>query len=124
MNQAETEFLKSQVYKSLVWFRYIDDIVFLSTHGQEKLRLVLEDLHKCHPNVKFTHETNKQDIAFLDLRIKLLDGNISTDLFFKSTGRHQFLHYTFSHVEHTKRSIGFRQVLKVSRICSYECNFR
>ena len=86
MNPVETEFLESQVYKSLVWFRFW--YVMVWTHGQEKLRLSLEDLIKCHPNVKFTHETNKQDIAFLELKIKLLDGKSSTDLFFKSTGRH------------------------------------
>ena len=73
----------------------------------------LEDLNKRHPNIKFTHETNKEDIVFLDLKVKLLDGKISADLFVKSTDRHQFLHYTPSHPEHTKRSIVFSQALRV-----------
>ena len=59
MDQVETEFLESHVYKPLVWFRYIDDVFFILTDGQEKLRLFSEDLNKCHPNSKFTHETNK-----------------------------------------------------------------
>ena len=29
MDQVETEFLESQVYKHLVWFRYIDNVFFL-----------------------------------------------------------------------------------------------
>ena len=73
--------------------------------------------------IKFTHETNKEDIAFLDLKVKSLDGKISTDLFLKSTGRHQFLHYASSHSEHTKRLIVFSQALRVSRICSYGSDF-
>ena len=81
MDQVETEFLESQVYKPLVWFRYIDDVFFIWTHGQEKLRLFLEDLNKCHPNIKFIHETNKEDIAFLDLKVKLLHSKLFTDLF-------------------------------------------
>ena len=100
MDPVETEFLESQVYKP---FRYIDDIFFIWCHGQEKLRLFLEDLNKCHPNVKFTHETNKEDIAFLDLKVKLLNGKISTDQCVKSTDHHQLLHYTSSHPEHTNR---------------------
>ena len=71
MDQVETEFLESQVYKPLVWFRYIDDVFFIWTDGQEKLKVFLEDLNKCYPNMKFTHETNKEDIAFLDLKVEL-----------------------------------------------------
>ena len=123
VDQVETEFLESQVYKPLIWFQYIDDVFFIWTHCQEKLRLFLEDLNTCHPNIKFTHKTNKEDIAFLDLKVKLLDSKISTYLFVKSTDRHQFLHYTSSHPEHTKRSIVFSQALRVSRMCSYEFDF-
>ena len=46
------------------------------------------------------------------------------DLHVKSTDRHQFLHYTSSHPEHTKRSIVFGQYLRVCRICSTAQNFR
>ena len=47
----------------------------------------------------------------------------STDRFVKSTDRHQFLHYTSSHPEHTKRSTVSSQALRISRICSYESDF-
>ena len=77
MDQVETEFLEPVAQKPLVWFRYMDDIFFIWTHSQEKPRLFLEDLNKCHPNIKFTHETNKEDIAFLDLKVKLFNGKIS-----------------------------------------------
>ena len=53
----------------------------------------------------------------------MLDDNISTDLYVKPTDRHQFLHYTSSHPDHTKRSIVFSQVLRVSRICSEKFDF-
>ena len=51
------------------------------------------------------------------------DGNISTDLYVKPTDRHQFLHYTSYHPDHTKRSIVFGQALRVSRICSEKSDF-
>ena len=123
MDQVETEFLQSQVYKPLVWFRYTDNVFFIWTHSQEKLMLYLEDLNKCHPNIKFTHETNKEDIFFLDLKVKFLDGKISTDLFLNSTDHHKFLHYISWRPEHNKGSIVLRQGLRLIRMCSYESDF-
>ena len=81
------------------------------------LSLFLEDLNNFHPNIKFTHEVNKESTDFLDLYIRLSDGNISTDLYVKPTDRRQFLHYTSSHPDHTKRSIVVSQPLRISRIC-------
>ena len=67
-------YLHTQQVSLMLFLRYISFIHIYSwswTHGQEKLRLLLEDLNKWHPNIKFTHETNKEDIAFLDLKVKL-----------------------------------------------------
>ena len=41
----------------------------------------------------------------------------------KPTGRHQFLHYTSFHPDHTKRSIVFSQALRVSKICCEKSDF-
>ena len=123
MDQAETEFFKTRKHKPLVWFRYIDDVFFIWTHGKERLSLFLEDLNNFYSNIKFSHEVNKETIHFLDPNIGLSDGNISTDLYVKPTDRHQFLHYTSSHPDHTKRSIVFSQVLRVSRIFSEKSDF-
>ena len=48
---------------------------------------------------------------------------LQINLFFKSTDRHQFLHYTSSHPEDTKRSIVFCKAPRVSRIYSYQSDF-
>ena len=68
------------------------------------------------------YETNKESIHFLDLNVRLSDGNISTDLYLKPADWHQFLHYTSSNPDHTKRSIVFSQTLSV-RICSEKSDF-
>ena len=64
MDQVETEFLKTQKHKPLVWFRYINDFFFIWTHGKETLSLFLEDLNNFHPSIKFFHELNKESIHF------------------------------------------------------------
>ena len=101
MDKVETEFLETQTDKPFWWVRYIDDIFFIWTHGQEKLKVFLEDLNKFHPNLKFTSVSSEENVAFLDLKVKLKQGKIETDLHVKSTDRHQYLHYTSSHPEHT-----------------------
>ena len=48
---------------------------------------------------------------------------MTTDLYIKSTDKHQYLHYTSAHPDHTKRSIVFSQALRVSRICYDKTDF-
>ena len=123
MAEVETCFLETHEMKPLVWFRYIDDVFFIWTHGQEKLDSFLEELNRCNSYLKFTYESSKTGIPFLDLKVSLSNGNLSADLHIKSTDRHQFLHYILSHPDHTKRCIIYSQVLRISRICSNKSDF-
>ena len=83
MEQVQTEFLKVQKHKPLVWFCYLDDVFFIWTHGKETLSLFLEDFNNFHTNIIFSLEVNKESIHFLDLNIRLSDGNILTDCMLK-----------------------------------------
>ena len=67
--------------------------------------------------------SNKQHIRFLDLNLNLWSNKLSTDLYIKPTDRHQYLHYTSSDPQYTKKSAGYRQGLRLSRICSEEKDF-
>ena len=71
MDGVETEFLKTQERTPLVWFRYIDDIFFIWTHGKEHLETFLQELNNFNPDLKFTYESNEKEIPFLDLKVKL-----------------------------------------------------
>ena len=82
MDKLETNFLKTQTLQPLVWFRYIDDVFFLWTHGEENLKQFLYNLNNYDPNLKFTHEYSKKEIPFLDLKVGIKNGNITTDFFF------------------------------------------
>ena len=44
-------------------------------------------------------------------------------MYVKPIDRHQYLHYTSSHPDHTKRSIVFSQTLRISRLCSKREDF-
>ena len=75
------------------------------------------------PNLKFTYGPNKKDISFLDLKVSLTKGKLSTDLHIKATDCHQYLHYSSGHPKHTKQSIVYSQYLRASWICSQENDF-
>ena len=123
MDEVETEFLKIQERTPLLWFTYIDDIFFIWTYGREHPKTFLQELNNFNPDLKFTYESNEKEILFLDLKVKLNEGKTSTDLYIKSSDRHQYLHFTSSHPNHTNRSIMYGQGLRVKRICSEKEDF-
>ena len=73
--------------------------------------------------MKFTAEYSKEKANFLDLNIKLIEGELKTDLFVKPTDTHQFLYPTSSHPYHCKKGIPCSQALRLNRICSDNTNF-
>ena len=56
--------------------------------------MFMEELNKLFPNLKFTYESLKKTVAFLDLNISLENGSIATDLRTKSTDCNQGLYCT------------------------------
>ena len=93
MNEVEQNFLETQSKKPLIWLRYIVDIFFIWTHGEQELDIFFKHLNSFTPNLSFTHEASKKCIPFLDLEVKLIDGKLETDLYMKPTDRHQYLHF-------------------------------
>ena len=80
-------------------------------------------LHEFHTDIKFTYKSSKESIAFLGLKVTVENSKIITDLYVKSTDRHQYLDYLSAHPNDTKRSVVFSQTLRISRLCSYEESF-
>ena len=123
MDELETKFLQSQSLQPLVWFRYMDGIFFIWTHGKDKLEKFLDDFNRFDNNIKFTHESSKENVTFLDLIVKLSKGCFTADLHIKDTDRHQYLHFNSSHPDHTKRSIIYCQAFRLTKICTFEYDF-
>ena len=55
MDQIKTKFLRTQSYQPMVWFRYIDDMFFIWTHGEKKLEEFVADFNAFNPNIQFTY---------------------------------------------------------------------
>ena len=63
-----------------MWCRYINDVFFLWTHGEENLKWFLDKLNNYDPNTNFIHEYSKKEIPFLDLKVGIKNVYITTDL--------------------------------------------
>ena len=97
MDDLQTKLLQSQSLQPLVWFRYIDEVFFIWTHGNDKLEKFLDDLNSFDINIKFTHESSKDNVTFLDFMVKFSKSCLTTDLHIKDPDQHQFLHFNSSH---------------------------
>ena len=91
MNELERDFLQIQDHQPFLCLRHIDDILFTWILGEKKLLNFLEKLNKFQPNIKFTHESSKENTSFLDLNVKISDRQLETDLHIKPTDRQQYL---------------------------------
>ena len=63
--------------------------LFIWSHGEQELERFLKNLEKFALNLSFIHEGSKNYIPFLDLKVKVMDGKLETDLNIKLTDRHQ-----------------------------------
>ena len=111
MDKFETNFLKTKKLQPFVLFRYKDDVFFTWTHGKEELENFIKELNSFSDHIKFTFESNEENINYLDVNINLSNGHLMTNMYVK-TDRHQYSDYSLSHPDHVKRSIVYTQTLR------------
>ena len=117
MDEVETEFLKTEERTPLIWFRYIDDIFFIWSHGKEHLKTFYRNSINLILIWNLLMSRMKRDTIFR-FKGQVNEGKISTDLYINFTDRHQYLHFASSHPNHTRMSIVYSQGLRVKRIYS------
>ena len=118
----EHEFLRTQTGLPLGWWRFIDDVFTIWTHGEERLQMFLRELNNHHTSIKFSSNWSTEEVLFLDARVYIKNGRVETDLYTKPTDKHQYLHTKSCHPRHCKISIPFSQALRLHRICSEQDN--
>jgi hypothetical protein len=123
MGVLEQKMLDQAPFKPYLWVRFIDDIFFIWTHGQEKWVSFLEYLNSYHGSIKFVAQVSKQSVPFLDMEVKLINGKIETDLYTKPTDCHKYLQWNSCHPRSTKKGIPYSQALRLRRICSNPIDF-
>ena len=65
---------------------------------------------------KSTPEWSQTSINFLNVRVSIIGGKVTTDLYIKPTGHHQYLQPASCNPHHFKKEIVHRHVLRGNRI--------
>ncbi|XP_070546329.1 uncharacterized protein [Ptychodera flava] len=118
MADLEQCFLNSYPLKPRVYFRFIDDIFMIWTHGLDALKKFYQDFNSFHNTINFTMEYSDNAINFLDTTVKIRDDHLETSLYRKPTDSRSYLQPSSFHPQHTFRSIVYSQALRYNKICS------
>ena len=124
-----TSYHASTGLKPLVWYRYIDDIFLIWTHGDDELQKFLtyvdsfSDARKMKSAIRFEVNKSQHEVNFLDVKVSLEKGTLRTSLFSKPTDAHLYLNYSSSHPRHVLRNIPKGQFIRIKRICSEPADY-
>ena len=87
----------------IIWCIYIYIYIYIYIIWYDVNILMMFSLfgHIVKKNIKFTHEFNKENITFPDLKMSLSGGQLSTDLHIRSKDKPQYLQYISAHPDYT-----------------------
>ena len=120
MNRLEQDFLSLQHVQPLLYTRYMDDVFFIWTHGEDQLKSLYDAFNSFHPTIRLTMDYSAESVSFLDTRISIQDQQLVTSLHRKPTDNLTMLHCSSFHLRHVKKAIPYGQALRIHRICSNE----
>ncbi len=69
MANLEEELLSNYPIKSILWLRYIHDMLVSWDGDKESLKQFVRYLNSAHPTIKFTYECSSTTVDFLDLTL-------------------------------------------------------
>ena len=127
MGYLEKALLENSPYKPLAWFRYIDDVFIIWTHGRDKLddflKLANDNVYGMIFEVS-EDGVSENSIPFLDVKVILQNGKLHSDLYIKPTDKFQYLDFKSCHPYHQKANLPYALALRIRRICSNTTDFK
>ena len=100
------------------WKRFLDDCFILWDYDDDKLSDFFCLLNQMNSDIQFTIETDEKQIPFLDVMVLKDDTSLNTDIFYKQTDTHQYLHFGSSHPHHVKTAIPYNLARRICTIVS------
>ena len=100
------------------WKRFLDDCFIIWNRGDDQLTDFFNILNTLSPTIKFTMESNKEMLSFLDVMVIKRHSRIITDVFYKLTDTKQYLMFDSCHPKHTKNNIPYNLARRLCTIIS------
>ena len=115
----EQRLLQNNKIQGLIkWYRYVDDIlaIFVTKPHMDN---TLYELNSLHDNLKFTSDCKKDgNFYFLDVNIKIMDGQFYTSTYVKPTNTGLYLLWSSFTNNSCKMGLFYCLLLRSFRICS------
>lgn len=111
---------ETEMYITKHWKRYLDDCFIVWNSGDNNLSVFKNILNELNPDIKFTADESLNRISFLDILLTKQDEVIMTDVYYKPTDTHQYLHFNSCHPRHTKRAIPYNLSRRICTIVNDE----
>ena len=109
----------SNNFKELLYFgRYRDDCFSLWLGDRLRLNDFLQFINSIAPGIVFTMEIGGRQICFLDLKIEIVDNQLTTTVYCKPTNSLMYLHGNSCHPKPSKDGISLGVATRLRRICS------
>ena len=131
-------FLENKLYSSVLnnfsfniydkfrkhYFRYLDDILILYDCSTLSINNISDLLNSLCSDLHFKLETTGEEVNFLDISIKIVDGELQTDIFSKTTDTKQYLNFHSNHPRHVKRALPYNLARRICTIVSLDSTKR
>ena len=119
--KIESQFdINTRRYFEKNWLRYLDDcfIVWKTDFGDiNELHSILNNLH---PSISFKWSVSTTSINFLDITLIKEGDLLKTDIFYKITDTHQYLHFKSCHPKQCKNNVPYNLARRICTIVSDE----
>eukprot|EP00111_Clytia_hemisphaerica_P009897 TCONS_00028976-protein len=118
------EYYELTKLRPLVWYRYIDDIFFIWTHGNESLNQFIDFCNnfsksrKMKSTIQYETHQSTDSVNFLNVEVRFRDSTIQTSVYSKATDAHLYLIAKSCHPNHVIRNIPKGQFIRIRRICT------
>ena len=115
-NLENSESLQYANYVKENWKRYIDDGFIIWDNQIGNIETFHNYLNNLHHSITFTKVVSQKQIAFLDILIINNNNNVITDIFYKPTDTHSYLHFNSCHKKHIKLNIPYNLARRICTI--------
>lgn len=122
IHPLELAFLK-KAKNIIAFYRYLDDILLISSGSREDVEQNIKDLNQLHPSLQFTAEISDTGIDFLDIHIYKGNsfhetGKLDTRIFTKPCDTFQYIPDSSAHPSSIFTGFIFGEFLRYVRISS------
>ena len=102
MSAVESNIIKMNKTKPLVWKRYIDDVFSLQDAKREDINLFILEANRHHPTIRFTADISQKELNFLDTTVFKgerfnKESVLDVCTHFKATETFQYTHFSSCH---------------------------